>query len=251
MVNYRWKKGFSPRNLHFYWVARLTDLTTFKWLLLILPELKRQQLVHNEYYGGNAAQRSHLKSRLSQLRATVESDPTHPQPSAAATPPPGLPADWQATYTPEGSVYYYNVVTHETSWEPPVGAAGNGAAAANGAAAGNGIASASGAAVRAELTQVQNELRAASTNHRQLRIVLYLTGCKPEQVAVQSDPRPGSTGEMINALLSTLDPETGEPCARQLASIPLPLGFHCCCFLLCVPLPWPWPLTTQRGPYGS
>ena len=31
-------QGFSPHNLHFFWVARLTDLTTFKWLLLMLPE---------------------------------------------------------------------------------------------------------------------------------------------------------------------------------------------------------------------
>ena len=40
VVNYRWKKGFEPNNLHFFWVARLTDLTTFKWLLVMLPELK-------------------------------------------------------------------------------------------------------------------------------------------------------------------------------------------------------------------
>ena len=40
VVGYRWKKGFTPNNLHFFWVARLTDLTTFKWLLVMLPELK-------------------------------------------------------------------------------------------------------------------------------------------------------------------------------------------------------------------
>ena len=53
VVGYRWKKGFIPNNLHFFWVARLSDLTTFKWLLVMLPELKAQQLVHNEYYGGD------------------------------------------------------------------------------------------------------------------------------------------------------------------------------------------------------
>ena len=30
VINYRWKKGFTPNNLHFFWVARITDLTTFK-----------------------------------------------------------------------------------------------------------------------------------------------------------------------------------------------------------------------------
>ena len=30
VVNYRWKKGFAPNNLHFFWVARLSDLTLFK-----------------------------------------------------------------------------------------------------------------------------------------------------------------------------------------------------------------------------
>ena len=30
VINFRWKKGFTPNNLHFFWVARLADLTTFK-----------------------------------------------------------------------------------------------------------------------------------------------------------------------------------------------------------------------------
>ena len=34
IVNYRWKKGFKPKNLYFFWVARLTDLTLFKWLVV-------------------------------------------------------------------------------------------------------------------------------------------------------------------------------------------------------------------------
>jgi hypothetical protein len=47
IVNYRWKKGFSPTHLHFYCVARKDDLRTFPWLLLVLPELKAAQLRHN------------------------------------------------------------------------------------------------------------------------------------------------------------------------------------------------------------
>eukprot|EP00966_Prymnesium_polylepis_P049906 1155075-Prymnesium_polylepis.1 len=61
VVNYRWKKGFKPSNLHFFWVARKSDLATFKWLLLMLPELKAQQIVHNEYYGGDAERREALR----------------------------------------------------------------------------------------------------------------------------------------------------------------------------------------------
>lgn len=75
VVEYRWKKGFSPSNLHFFWVARKSDLTTFKWLLVLLPEVRQQarptlpsslpllatkaspsqlvakELKHNEFYG--------------------------------------------------------------------------------------------------------------------------------------------------------------------------------------------------------
>ena len=56
-MNFRWKKGFSPNNLHFYWVARRSDVTTFKWLLLLLPELKAAQLKHNAFYGGSESVR--------------------------------------------------------------------------------------------------------------------------------------------------------------------------------------------------
>ena len=53
-------------------MARLTDLTTFKWLLVMLPELKAQQLVHNEFYGGDEAERAQLKSRAAKLDKEVE-----------------------------------------------------------------------------------------------------------------------------------------------------------------------------------
>ena len=48
-------------------------------------------------------------------------------------------------------------------------------------------------------------------NERGLTITLYLTGAKPDQIRHQQDAKPGSTGEMVNALLSTSDPESGEP----------------------------------------
>ena len=41
--------------------------------------------------------------------------------------------------------------------------------------------------------------------------MLYLTGCKPDAIKHKPDAKPGSTDEMINALLSTVDPDTGEP----------------------------------------
>ena len=50
VVRYRWKKGYTPNNLYFFWVARLSDLNYFKWLLVMLPDLKAQELIHNEYY---------------------------------------------------------------------------------------------------------------------------------------------------------------------------------------------------------
>ena len=112
VVGYRWKKGFTPNHLHFFWVARLTDLRTFKWLLVMLPELKAQELVHNEYYGGD-----------------------------------------------EGG-------------------------------------------------------------GRTLTITLYITGCKPEALKYEANPKPNSTGEIINALQDTKNPNTGEPYLRLKAGRP-------------------------------
>ena len=48
--------------------------------------------------------------------------------------------------------------------------------------------------------QVQNAFKAVSTNSRTLTITLYLTGCKPEQLAPEANPKPGSTAELIKAL---------------------------------------------------
>ena len=62
-----------------------------------------------------------------------------------------------------------------------------------------------------ELQQVQNAFKAVSTNSRTLTITLYLTGCKPEQLEPEANPKPGSTAELIKALQATRDPHTGEP----------------------------------------
>jgi len=194
VVNYRWKKGFSPRNLHFFWVARLTDLTTFKWLLVTLPELKAQQLVHNDYYGGDEAKRSQLKTRISQLAGEITADENG---SKQPGPPAPLPAGWAESRTQNGQLYYFNAGTGETSWLPP----------------GSGVppASDSSAVKRAELQKLQAGFREASTNHRSLTITLYLTGAKPEQIKPQANPEKGSTAELVSALLSTVDPSTGQP----------------------------------------
>ena len=81
VINYRWKKGFSPSNLHFYWVARRTDLTTFRWLLTILPVLKAEQLKHNSFYGGDMGKKAGLQQQVSALEREVLSrmsvSPTH------------------------------------------------------------------------------------------------------------------------------------------------------------------------------
>ena len=75
-----------------------------------------------------------------------------------------------------------------------------------------------------ELREVQAGLREASSNLRTLSVTLYLTGCKPDQIQTQSNPQPGSTGEVINALLSTKDPETGEPYCAPTLTLTLPLA---------------------------
>jgi hypothetical protein len=192
VVNYRWKKGFSPSNLHFFWVARLTDLTTFKWLLLMLPELKRLQLVHNQYYAGDAERRQSLQARLKELQAASSKDGKPAAPTA-------LPPGWQETRTPTGELYYFNPSTQETAWTHPGGGANANAVPMDKEDA------------KVEMVRVQAALREASTNTRNLAITLYLTGCKPDQVKKQKDVKPGSIGDMINALLDVSDPDTGEP----------------------------------------
>jgi len=183
VVGYRWKKGFTPNNLHFFWVARLTDLTTFKWLLVMLPELKAQELVHNEYYGGNDTERKALVNRANEITKEMNNSG---KPSTA------LPPGWTET-TQGGQTWYTNTTTGATQWERPQAPPSN------------------PAMLGGELAQVQNQIKVVSTNSRTLTITLYLTGCKKEQLIPENNPAPGSTGELIKALQATKDPATGKP----------------------------------------
>mmetsp|Transcript_17131 Transcript_17131/g.39261 ORF Transcript_17131/g.39261 Transcript_17131/m.39261 type:complete len:267 (-) Transcript_17131:544-1344(-) len=185
VINYRWKKGYSPVNLHFFWVARLSDLATFKWLLVTLPELKAAQLMHNEHYNQDEAARGDIVRRLSLLRGAL----SNKEGAAAA----GLPEGWALAQAPGGQAYYFNQTTGETSWEVP-------------------RPSGSTAATREEMTKLQTRIRnIGAEDHRSLTITLYLTGCKPEQLKPVDKPARGSPEELIKALQSATDPATGQP----------------------------------------
>ena len=113
----------------------------------------------------------------------VKADPNPPQ----STHPSAHPSTPTHTHTqaPDGRPYWYNAATGETSWQPPGGGPGP-------------TLQLEGSSV--ELLQVQNAFKAVSTNSRTLTITLYLTGCKPEQLAPEANPKPGSTAELIKAL---------------------------------------------------
>ena len=95
-------------------------------------------------------------------------------------------------------------VDGSTQWEPPVQSA----------------ASSSTASKEAELHHVQAKLREQSNNEHSLHITLYLTGCKKEDVQLTQSAEPGSRQELINGLLSTTDPVTGEPYIKLKAGRP-------------------------------
>ena len=199
IVNYRWKKGFTPSNLHFYWVARRSDLTTFRWLMMILPELKAQQLKHNEYYGGDSARKAELAGTVQTLSKELAES------SAALQKAEPLPPGWVEQRTPEGKPYYWNTVANETSWDRPHADRAdvrNKKAAMNEAT--NGL-------LKAEVRRAQSELRQAAAPFRELHITLFLTGCKKEEVQPQEDAKPGSVAALINSLLMAKDPDTGKP----------------------------------------
>ena len=178
------EEGLS-RWLRFFWVARLTDLTTFKWLLLMLPELKRLQLVHNQYYVWWRKDQERIRKQQHADRG----DRSGEQGEAAA--PQQAAGRLGETRNAQGQLYYYNAQTQETSWTMPEMPTGDNA--------------------RAELHKLQSQLRESTANARSLTIALYLTGCKPTKSSGPRTRSANSSAEMINALLSTCDPETGEP----------------------------------------
>ena len=118
--------------MHFYWVARRNEIKTFRWLLLVLPELLRAQLRHNRF----------------------EQD----GPPQGGDPQGG---DIRSTYAP----------------------------------------------------------RQAAASRRELRVTLFLTGCKPEECVPQGEPEPGSIAEMVTELQAATD-DAGKPLVRIVASRP-------------------------------
>jgi NAD(P)H-flavin reductase len=221
IINYRWKKGFQPHNLHFYWVARRSDATTFKWLLLLLPELKANQLKHNAFYGGTESVRDRqgqLAGKLAAAESRIESmaearaKAEEQQRAAAAAGEGGeggaLPAGWIEQRTDDGQLYYWNQQTNVTSWDRP---------AADPSPSGGDT---EAAAKLAEARRLRQQLRAAKEGVRELSITLFLTGCKPEEVVPQEEPPPGSIAEQLTALQSAIDPDTGMPYVRIVAGRP-------------------------------
>eukprot|EP00966_Prymnesium_polylepis_P286869 6626039-Prymnesium_polylepis.1 len=101
-VNYRWKKGYPPNTIYFYWVARMSDVVFFKWLMVMLPELKAKELVHNEYYAGERGKVEGIRARIEELRRAMGGANGPPGP------PPPLALGWVETRTPTGQVYYSN-----------------------------------------------------------------------------------------------------------------------------------------------
>ena len=196
VVNYRWKKGYSPNTLYFFWVARLTDLVYFKWLLVMLPELKAKELVHNEYYAGDKERAEGIRKRLDVL--TKQRDG-----GKGPGPPSALPPGWTETRTATGQVYYFNQTTGETSWVTPGGGGGGG-----------------GEPSAQEIESLQAALREATSNQRRLDVTLYLTGAKPDQLKPGPNPKPGSQDEVIAALQAVKDPVTGEPYIKLKAGRP-------------------------------
>lgn len=211
IINYRWKKGYQPHNLHFYWVARRSDVTTFKWLLLLLPELKAAQLKHNAFYGGTESVRdraTQIAGRLAEAERRIEGmAETRAEQQKAVAAPGALPDGWVEHRTDDGQLYYWNTQTNATSWDRP---------AADNPSAGD----AEARAKVAEARRLREQLRGVKEGIRELTITLYLTGCKAEEVAPQESPPPGSIAEQLTSLQSVTDPETGLPYVRIVAGRP-------------------------------
>ena len=63
-------------------------------------------------------------------------------------------------------------------------------------------------------------LKQAAASVRELSITLFLTGCKPDEVAPQADAPPNSIAEMVTELQRAVDAETGKPLVRIVAGRP-------------------------------
>jgi len=217
VIGFRWKKGFSPSHLHFFWVARRSDLTTFKWLLLLLPQLKAQELKHNDHYGGDERQLQAMESRVKILKHELSELSGSPPGSAAALPP-----GWAESKTDEGHTYYWNTYTNESSWVRPQAAPSprgdNGERVAKEAELLRTQARAPSAPVAPREWHYacgrpvsQDSLVAASAGNRSLTITLCLTGCKPEDVKPDPTAPPESQAGLITSLLASEDPVTKKP----------------------------------------
>ena len=185
VIGYRWKKGFSPSHLHFFWVARRSDLSTFKWLLALLPQLKLEEKKHNEHYGGDEQQLQAMESRVKVLRNELGVG----GPSSVGAS--GLPPGWQSAKTEDGHTYYWNSQTQERTWAVPT-------AGPPGALPGQDM-----RAKQDELLQTQESLVAASIGNRSLTITLYLTGCKDADIQPDPSAAPDSEAGLITKLLES------------------------------------------------
>ena len=76
----------------------------------MLPELKAQELVHNEYYGGDEAQGQALKRRAGELTEQI---------ARGGADPAALPPGWTET-AQGGQTWYTNSQTGETAWVRPL-----------------------------------------------------------------------------------------------------------------------------------
>ena len=197
IVEYRWKKSYTPKNLYFFWVARLTDLCYFGWLLRLLPELKAKERVHNEYYAHDMVAVEGIRRRISELVEAIKKG------GAGPAPPPTLPVGWIESRTPTGEVYYFNEQTNQTSWTPP-----------------HGTRTEAPQDPREELVYRQGQLKEASDHQRRLECTIYLTGVKKEQLKVKEGAKPDSPDDLVNKLLEAKDPQTGEPYVKLKAGRP-------------------------------
>jgi len=163
---------------------------------VMLPELKANEIVHNEYYAGDNERADQLRARLEEVKKAVKKDGKGP------APPPMLLPGWSESRTPQGEVYYVNKNTGETSWMAPRGEA------------------ATSENAETEMLRLQAALKEVAANQRKLECTLYLTGAKPDQLKYQENAKPDSQAALVNSLLSATSSVTGEPYIKLKAGRP-------------------------------